>query len=129
MTLWYHGHALGITRLNVYAGLGGGQYHIRDDHEDSLGLPSGRYEIPLTIQDRYFNSDGSLLYPVQTPGDPDTRVPPVWIPEFFGDTVLVNGGILAVLELLPRQNQVRILNASDTKGYSIKLQDMAAARQ
>ncbi len=83
--LWYHDHALGITRLNVYAGLGGGVYLIRDHHEDSLGLPSGRYEIPLVIQDRFFSPDGSLLYPVVTPGDPDPRVPPIWIPEFFGD--------------------------------------------
>jgi spore coat protein A len=89
-TLWYHDHALGITRLNVYAGLSG-FYILRDDHEDSLDLPKGDFEIPLVIQDRFLNSDGSLLYPVVTPGDPDPRVPPIWIPEFFGDTVLVNG--------------------------------------
>jgi spore coat protein A len=129
MTLWYHDHALGITRLNVYAGLGGGQYHIRDDHEDSLGLPSGRYEIPLTIQDRYFNSDGSLLYPVQTPGDPDTRVPPIWIPEFFGDTVLVNGGIWPFLEVEPRKYRFRILNASNARVYRMALQESADTGQ
>jgi len=92
--LWYHDHALGITRLNNYAGLGGGQYLIRDSHEDSLGLPSGDFEVPLAIADRFLNPDGSLLYPVEdNGGDPDPRVPPVWIPEFFGDTVLVNGKV------------------------------------
>ena len=128
-TLWYHDHALGITRLNVYAGLGGGLYLIRDDHEDSLGLPSGRYEIPLVIQDRFFNSDGSLLYPVQTPGDPDTRVPPVWIPEFFGDTVLVNGKIWPFLEVEPRKYRFRILNGSNARFYRMTLQESADTGQ
>lgn len=131
-TMWYHDHALGITRLNVYAGLGGGLYLLRDDHEDSLGLPSGRYEIPLVIQDRFFNPDGSLLYPVQEPdrgGDPDTRVPPVWIPEFFGDTVLVNGTIWPFLEVEPRKYRFRILNASNARFYRMTLQEAADTGQ
>src|SRR5262249_36435019 len=94
-TLWYHDHALGITRLNVYAGLAG-FYILRDEVEDDLTLPSGPYEIPLLIQDRSFNADGSLFYPVQDPGDPE--VPPVWVPEFFGDTVLVNGQLWPFLQ-------------------------------
>src|SRR5262252_2029436 len=125
-TLWYHDHALGITRLNVYAGLGGGLYLLRDDHEDSLGLPSGNYEIPLVIQDRFFNRDGSLLYPTQAPdrgGDPDTRVPPIWIPEFFGDTVLVNGTIWPFLEVEPRKYRFRMLNASNARFYRMTLQE------
>jgi len=70
--LWYHDHALGITRLNVYAGLAD-FYVIRDDQEDALNLPSGPYEIPLMIQDRSFGVDGSLLYP---PGQ-ERHPPPV----------------------------------------------------
>jgi len=128
--LWYHDHALGITRLNVYAGLGGGNYFIRDDHEDSLGLPSGQYEIPLTIQDRFFNSDGSLLYPVEdNGGDPDPRVPPIWIPEFFGDTVLVNGRVWPFLEVEPRKYRFRILNASNARFYRMTLQESADTGQ
>jgi spore coat protein A, manganese oxidase len=127
-TLWYHDHALGITRLNVYAGLAG-MYLIRDDHEDSLGLPRGEYEIPLLIQDRFFNHDGSLLYPVQTPGDPDTRVPPVWIPEFFGDTVLVNGKIWPFLEVEPRKYRFRILNGSNARVYHMTLQESTETGQ
>ncbi|HEY6239609.1 MAG TPA: multicopper oxidase [Burkholderiales bacterium] len=123
-TLWYHDHALGITRLNVYAGLGGGLYLIRDDHEDSLDLPSGRYEVPLVIQDRYFNHDGSLLYPVEdNGGDPDPRVPPIWIPEFFGDTVLVNGKVWPFLEVEPRKYRFRILNGSNARFYHMTLQE------
>src|SRR5215510_8552734 len=123
-TLWYHDHALGITRLNVYAGLAGGLYLLRDDHEDSLDLPSGRYEIPLVIQDRFFNRDGSLLYPVEdNGGDPDPRVPPVWIPEFFGDTVLVNGKVWPFLEVEPRKYRFRVLNGSNSRFYHMTLVD------
>jgi hypothetical protein len=89
--LWYHDHTLGATRINNYAGLQG-VYLLRDRVEDNLNLPDGPFEIPLIIQDKFFNPDGSLLYPKEdNGGDPDPRVPPVWIPEFFGDTVLVNG--------------------------------------
>src|SRR5438094_474503 len=49
--LWYHDHAIGTTRLNLYAGLEG-FYFIRDNFEDSLNLPGGDYEVPLMIQDR-----------------------------------------------------------------------------
>src|SRR6185369_11669420 len=126
--LWYHDHAMGITRLNVYAGLAG-MYLIRDDHEDSLGLPSGKYEIPLLIQDRFFNGDGSLLYPVQVPTDPDERVPPIWIPEFFGDTVLVNGKVWPFLEVEPRKYRFRILNGSNARVYHMTLQESTETGQ
>jgi spore coat protein A len=128
-TLWYHDHALGVTRLNVFAGLAG-FYLIRDDHEDSLGLPSGQYEIPLLIQDRFLNPDGSLLYPVEdNGGDPDPRVPPVWIPEFFGDTVLVNGKVWPFLEVEPRKYRFRILNGSNARFYHMTLQEAWASGQ
>ena len=67
-TLWYHDHALGITRLNVYSGMAG-FYLLRDAFETALGLPSGEFEIPVVIQDREFNPDGSLFYPptIRTP--------------------------------------------------------------
>lgn len=62
-TLWYHDHTMGITRLNVYAGLAGA-YILRDDN-DSIApkLPKGKYEIPLIIQDRLFYSNGAMMYP------------------------------------------------------------------
>ena len=62
---WYHDHALGITRLNVYAGLFGG-FFVRDDFEDGLNLPKGQYEIPLLIYDRSFDADGQLFTHVST---------------------------------------------------------------
>ncbi len=125
-TLWYHDHALGGTRLNVFAGLAG-FYLIRDEIEDNLNLPKGRYEVPLMIQDRMFNADGSLLYPVQMPGDPDPRVPPIWLPEFFGDTVLVNGKVWPFLEVEPRKYRFRVLNASNARFYNLLLRESTEA--
>jgi len=119
-TLWYHDHALGVTRLNVYAGLAG-MYLLRDDVEDALDLPSGKYEVPLMIQDRILDPDGSLIYPEQMPGDPDDRVPKVWIPEFFGDVVLVNGKVWPYLDVEPRPYRFRVLNASNARFYRLTL--------
>ena len=69
-SLWYHDHSLGIVRLNVFSGLAG-FYFIRDRFEDELNLPRGRYEVPLLIQDRMFNPDGSLQYPTVDDGTHD----------------------------------------------------------
>ena len=72
-TVWYHDHALGITRLNVYAGMAG-FYIIRDDFDtglpgNPLGLPAFPYEAAFAIQDRMFKDNGELFYPA-FPGDP-----------------------------------------------------------
>ena len=121
--LWYHDHAIGTTRLNLYAGLEG-FYFIRDAVEERLNLPRGDFEVPLMIQDRLFNEDGSLLYPViDTGGDPDPRVPTVWIPEFFGDTVLVNGKVWPFLEVEPRKYRFRLLNASNARWFHLSLNE------
>ena len=124
-TLWYHDHALGITRLNVYAGLAG-FYLIRDKEERSLKLPKGPYEIPLVIQDRSFNEDGSLFYP-SCPNEIDggtcegDELPnPSIVPEFFGDTILVNGKVWPFLEVEPRKYRFRLLNGSNSRFYILK---------
>jgi spore coat protein A len=114
-TLWYHDHCIGITRLNIYAGLAG-MYLIRDGVEDALGLPSGPFDIPLIIQDRLFNPDGSLLYPKAVNG-----THPVWIQEFFGDTICVNGKAMPYLEVEPRRYRFRLLNASNARFYQLRL--------
>jgi spore coat protein A len=111
--LWLHDHALGATRLNVFAGLAGA-YLIRDTLDtgtepNPIGLPGGAYEIPLVFQDRQFNSDGTFLYPVSTiPGA-------VWIGEYFGDVMLVNGKVWPFLEVEPRLYRFRILNACNSR--------------
>jgi spore coat protein A len=119
--LWYHDHALGVTRLNVYAGLAG-FYLIRDATEDALAIPKAPYEIPLLFQDRIFNADGSLSYPVQDPGV-RPPIPPVWIPEFFGDTALVNGTVWPFLEVEPRKYRFRMLNACNARFLRLTLVD------
>ncbi|KIO67118.1 MULTISPECIES: multicopper oxidase family protein [Bacillaceae] len=118
-TLWYHDHTIGITRLNIYAGLAG-FYLIRENRERSLNLPSGKYEIPLMIQDKTFNEDGSLYYPKQ-PEKPIPELETSIIPEFIGDTILVNGKVWPYLEVEPRKYRFRLLNASNTRFYRIKL--------
>jgi spore coat protein A, manganese oxidase len=119
--LWYHDHAIGQTRLNIYAGLAGA-YIIRDDEEDALGLPSGDYELPLIIQDRSFASDGSLAYPV-SPLAGSADHPGPWVPEFFGDTILVNGKVWPYFEVEPRKYRLRILNGSNARLYRLRLSD------
>jgi spore coat protein A len=81
---WYHDHLLGDTRMNVVGGLAGG-YLLHDpfDSGDNPLLPSGAFELPMVVQDRMFNADGSLLYPVAPLA---TNGP--WIGEYFGDVMM-----------------------------------------
>jgi spore coat protein A len=109
-TLWYHDHAMGIERLNQYAGLFG-FFLVRDDAEDALDLPRGKYEIPLAICDRFFFADGQLHYPDS--GDPAAP----WVPEIYGDVILANGVIFPYLEVEPRLYRIRLLNSSNSRAY------------
>ncbi|WP_078379246.1 multicopper oxidase family protein [Sutcliffiella halmapala] len=118
-TLWYHDHALGITRLNVYAGLAG-FYLIKNKWERSLNLPTSEYDIPLLIQDRTFHDDGSLFYPNQ-PDNPVPELETSVVPEFFGNTILVNGKVWPYLNVEPRKYRFRVLNGSNSRFYRIKL--------
>lgn len=106
--LWYHDHAMAITRLNIYAGLFG-LYILRDEVEDALKLPKGNYEIPLILYDRSFLESGQLYYPVSA--DPNKP----WIPEFFGDAILVNGTLFPFLDTEPRKYRFRLVNASNSR--------------
>lgn len=105
-TIWFHDHALGITRLNVYMGLAG-LYLIRDAFENALGLPSGANEVPLVIQDRKFRADGSLSYP------------PMWDEHFFGDTLLVNGKVWPYLIVKRGKYRFRVVNGSTSRTYAL----------
>jgi spore coat protein A len=85
--LFYHDHTMGINRLNIYAGMQG-LFIVRDTQEATLKLPSGKYEVPLLIADRLLRKDGQLVYPVSE--HPDRP----WVPEVFGNAILVNGKLL-----------------------------------
>jgi spore coat protein A len=113
-TLWYHDHTMGIERLNQYAGLLG-LFLIRDDVEDALALPKGRYEVPIVLSDRLFDAQGQLVYP--TSGDPQAP----WVPELQGDALLVNGKLYPYLEVEPRRYRFRVLNASNSRLYDLSL--------
>src|SRR6056297_1882935 len=95
--LWYHDHAIGITRLNVYAGLAG-FYFLRDPLESRL--PNGDYEVPIVIQDRTFDADGELFYP---PGDDND-----YEAEFAADIPVVNGKAYPNLTVEPRKYRFRL---------------------
>ena len=142
-TAWYHDHTLGMTRLNVYAGPAG-FYLIRsassDDNPTITGSTSAAtlpgpapglgdspfgtyYEIPIAIQDRSFNTNGSLFYPDTRaffdgflgPYIPGSDVSPIWNPEFFGNCIVVNGRTWPFLEVEPRRYRFRLLNGCQSR--------------
>jgi FtsP/CotA-like multicopper oxidase with cupredoxin domain len=115
--LWYHDHALGMTRLNLAAGLEG-MFVIRDPENDNVSplLPSGDFEWPLMLTDRAFNSDGSIHF--TTVGDnPDFH--PYWDPEYFGDEIMVNGRVWPNLNVQRRQYRFRIVDGSNARFYGL----------
>jgi bilirubin oxidase len=141
--LWFHSHELGITRTMIYSGLSG-MYLLRGGSNDlpagvlpgpapRVGDPPGvRYrEIPLVLQDRSFNRDGSLFFPNSRdffgdvpaggPFIPATDVPPQWNPEFFGNMTVVNGRTWPVLNVEPRRYRFRLLNAANTRVFMLKI--------
>lgn len=117
-TLWYHDHALGVTRLNVYAGLAG--FYLIQDPTNPVSslLPNGLHDIPIVIQDRSFFDDGSLLYPANGV-NPNNH--PYWVPEFFGNTIMTNGRVWPNLDVERRQYRFRLLNGSNARFYALYL--------
>lgn len=143
-TLWYHDHALGITRLNVYAGLAG-FYILRDSqdtgmHDNPLGLPAGDYEMGYAIQDRMFKDTGELFFPAYV-GDPawddfivgegatlppDRANGPSALAEFFGDIMVVNGTVWPKANVEPRHYRLRLLNGCDSRFMRLRLRIVPA---
>ncbi len=146
-TIWYHDHTLGMTRLNVYAGPAG-FYIIRGGPDGDKGVLDSRsarpavlpgpapalgdlpgltyYEIPIAIQDRAFNTDGSLFYPdtreffdgatADVPGFlPTTDLSPIWNPEFFGNVIMVNGATWPFQTVEQRRYRIRFLNGCQSR--------------
>jgi bilirubin oxidase len=107
--LWYHDHAMGITSLNSNSGQAGA-YIIEDPAEASLNLPSGKYDIPLIIQAKRFNSDGSL-YDITADLNLGNSL--------WGDVITVNGTPFPRLKVEPKRYRFRILNASVSRSYGL----------
>lgn len=159
-TLWYHDHSLGMTRVNIYAGpvgfylLRGAPDNKFDDRitgkkavlpgpAPALGDAPGTkyYEIPIAIQDRSFNVDGSLFYSdnraffegldpaqLQIPFSPSVAcdgqpsdVAPIWNPEFFGNTMVVNGATWPYLNVEQRRYRLRFLNGCNSRFLILRL--------
>jgi spore coat protein A, manganese oxidase len=114
---WYHDHLLGDTRMNVVAGLAGG-YLLRDSFDTGSNplLPNGEFELPIVVQDRQFNADGSLLYPV---APTSTNGP--WIGEYFGNVMLVNGKIWPTLTVKPAVYRFRVLNGCNARILNLRI--------
>ncbi len=120
--LWYHDHAMGITRLNVYAGLAG-VFFVRDSVEDALDLPQGPYEIPLVLCDRLLRGDGQLEYPVSG----DAEAP--WVAEVSGNVMLVNGKAFPYLDVEPRLYRFRVVNAANSRFFGLSLSNGGTFQQ
>jgi len=166
-TLWYHDHSLGMTRSNVYAGPAG-FWLVRGGVYDGAtngvtGLPAvlpgpaplagqtvlqlnvpgdpvrnAVREIPIAIQDRSFNADGSLFYPdtraffdaITGPYIPDrvlnfstifSDISPIWNPEAFFNTMVVNGSTWPKLEVAPALYRLRLLNGCNSRFLNLAL--------
>jgi len=145
--LWYHDHTFGNTRINAYAGIASA-YVIYDDYE--LSLVAG-YNLPgpldprtiyMVFQDKIFVSNqtltndptwfdavqnsrkGDLWYAHKYEADPGpTGTPPAVseVPEFFGDTILVNGTVYPYLEVEQREYRLRLLNACNARFLNPRL--------
>ncbi len=116
-TLWYHDHAMGITRLNAYAGLAG-FWIVKDPLEDRLNLPKGNYDAICAIQDKFFWDNGTVFYPTDTPAGTTAPAPSVQ-PEMFGNTIVVNGVIWPYAPVEPRKYRFRFLDGSDSRSYNM----------
>jgi len=161
-TLWYHDHTLGMTRSNVYAGPAG-FWLIRGGANDGATVGAGGpaavlpgpapvagntvgalntvgnavrnavREIPIAIQDRSFNANGSLFYPASRtffdgyPGPYagstpiSTDLAPLWNPEAFFNTMVVNGKTWPVMEVAPALYRLRLLNGCNSRFLNLAL--------
>jgi FtsP/CotA-like multicopper oxidase with cupredoxin domain len=140
--VWYHDHTFGSTRFKPYLGLAaaylvfdnvddGNTITVNGPDRDRYGrlvkhvqkVPAGYgvYHVPLVIQDKQFNEDGTLFYP--TEGLSPTHE--VWVPEFFGDTPVVNGKAYPYLDAEPRRYRLRLLNGSQARFYNLAFNDGA----
>lgn len=131
-SLFYHDHALGMTRINVYSGLAG-FYILLDPSVEPANLPGGPadtpldsyghpYRIGLALQDRMFDANGQLFFP--SDGDNPT-VHPFWVPEFFGNVILVNGKSWPFLNVEPRRYRFEFLDGSNARFYELRLVNRA----
>jgi FtsP/CotA-like multicopper oxidase with cupredoxin domain len=158
-TAWYHDHTLGMTRLNVYAGPAGfyiirggpaGDEAVVDGRSGTLAVlpgPAPRegdrfppnetyFEIPIAIQDRSFNLDGSLFYPdtreffdgIVHDYIPNGEFSPIWNPEFFGNMIMVNGNTWPFQTVQQRRYRLRFLNGCQSRFLFLDFNDIPGVK-
>lgn len=121
--MWYHDHAWGLTRINTQLGLAGG-YLLTDAVEASLNLPGpigSDFDVPLIITNKTFRPNGRLYYPRRYDETGSNQPVPSCVPEFFGDTNLVNGKVWPYLDVQPRKYRFRVLDAASARFYQLSL--------
>ncbi len=143
---WFHPHPHGRTGAQVYFGLAG-LFLVSDDEEAALGLPGGRYDIPLVLQDRGFDGDNQFVYlgsslldsaPTDNLDQPPTMGRGMMgrgmmrggmgsmmarMMGVLGDDILVNGRPSASLAVERRPYRLRLLNGSNTRTYKLAWDD------
>jgi spore coat protein A len=135
--MWYHDHAVGITRLNAYAGLAAGYFLVDGDETRMFGaggsvLPNQIPGIPLVLQDKSFKNQpdqwggvGDLWYPSSygPPDGPATLPMPTvsCVPEFFGDTPVINGMAYPKLTLPAGVHRFQLLNGTQSRVWNLQL--------
>ncbi|MHB9032634.1 MAG: multicopper oxidase family protein, partial [Anaerolineae bacterium] len=123
--IWFHDHTLGATRLNVYAGLAGA-YVVQDPNAVPANLPP---LFPLVIQDRMFDTNGELFFPSASNGGILSALNPqhpYWVPEFVGDTIVVNGKSWPYMNVEPRRYTFPIINGSNARTYGLSFIDQVS---
>jgi len=141
--LWFHDHLLGATRLNAtFAGLAGAYVLIDPALSlplgmNAVGLNNGSLDltgvlgptgadteliIPLVIQDRMFDTNGQLFFP--NVGDNPEH--PYWVPEFAGDTIIVNGKVWPYLNVDQKRYRFLLIDGSNSRPYDMFLQDLTS---
>jgi spore coat protein A len=127
-TLWFHDHVLGNSRLNVVAGLAA-FYLIRGNGDDGVPgagkLPAKRHEVELVLQDTQFDTNGQLLFPDGHPDGldgpiADAKTHPFWMPEYFGDVIVVNGKSWPKFNVSPQRYRLRFLDGANTRFFNIQ---------
>lgn len=126
--LWYHDHAWGITRFNPFCGIAAA-YLLRDQPENDLlngtniygynrnlqKIPTGEFDIPIVLQDKFLGADGAMLYP----NIGDTLYHPKWVPEYFGDSSIVNGVYFPYVNVQKRRYRLHILNGANARFFNL----------
>ncbi|HEX9051707.1 MAG TPA: multicopper oxidase domain-containing protein [Anaeromyxobacter sp.] len=124
--LWFHDHTLGATRLNVYAGIAGAYYLLEPSQESwfkQIGMRPVTELVPIVLQDRMFDTNGQWYFPQDFPGGingpPTNPQHPYWVPEFVGDTIVVNGKAWPFMNVEPRRYRFLFLNGSNARTYEL----------